>query len=62
MSENPDEGVVNANSMCHEVPNLAIIGASTFPNSGGYNPTGTVQAMAWRAGEYIAENFQSLTS
>lgn len=62
MSENPEEGVVNAQGMCHEVPNLAIVGASTFCNSGGYNPTGTVQALAWRTGEYIAQNFQSLTS
>ncbi len=62
MSASADEGVVDANCMAHEVPNLCILGGGTFPTTGGYNPTGTVQALAYRAGEYIGENFDSLSS
>jgi choline dehydrogenase-like flavoprotein len=44
------------------VPNLAILGGSTFPTAAGYNPTGTIEALAWRTGQYIAENFNKLTA
>ena len=40
------------------IPNLYVTDASVFPTSGGYNPTLTVQALAWRAAERIlAEQF-----
>jgi choline dehydrogenase-like flavoprotein len=48
--------------MSHEVPNLAILGGSTFPTSTGYNPTNTIEALAWRAGDHIVKHFKSLTS
>src|SRR5207249_4792844 len=39
-------------------PNLYLTDASVFPTSGGYNPTLTIQALAWRAAErMIAEHF-----
>ncbi|GAB4249860.1 MAG: GMC family oxidoreductase [Thermoleophilia bacterium] len=60
MSESADEGVVNGWGIAHEVPNLAILGASTFCTTGGYNPTGTVQATAYRTAEYIVQNFDSM--
>ena len=40
------------------IPNLYVTDASVFPTSGGYNPTLTVQALAWRAADRIlAEQF-----
>jgi gluconate 2-dehydrogenase alpha chain len=52
--------VVDKWCMSHEVPNLAILGGSTFPTSTGYNPTNTIEALAWRTGDYIAKHFKSL--
>jgi gluconate 2-dehydrogenase alpha chain len=42
MGDDPDENVVDRFGFAHEVPNLGILGASTFPTSGGRNPTETV--------------------
>lgn len=39
---------------CH---NVFVVGASAFPNNGGYNPTGTVGALALRAARAIRENY-----
>jgi choline dehydrogenase-like flavoprotein len=32
-----------------------VVGASSFPTSAGYPPTATIQALAWRAGDRLAE-------
>lgn len=37
----------------HGVPNLYVADGSAFPTSGGYDPTLTIQALAWRAAERI---------
>jgi hypothetical protein len=36
------------------IPNLYAIDGSIFPTSGGYNPTLTIEALAWRAAKRIA--------
>lgn len=51
MGDDPDSSVVDRDGFCHEVPNLGILGASTFPTTGGHNPTLTVQALAWRTAQ-----------
>lgn len=42
--------------------NVFVIGASSFTHNGGYNPTGTVGALAYRAAEgiekYLEKNEQ----
>ena len=35
------------------ISNLYVIDGSVFPTSGGYNPTLTIEALAWRAAEGI---------
>jgi hypothetical protein len=35
---------------------------ATFVSTGGYNPTETIQALAWYGSEYIAKNFGTLTA
>ena len=58
--DDPATSVVDEYCLTHDVPNLAIMGASCFPNTTGYNPTQTVQAWAWRSAEYIAQHFDTL--
>ena len=41
-------------------PTSAILGASTFPTSGGHNPTQQVQAMALRTARYLRRNWKSI--
>ena len=48
--------------VAHEVPNLAILGGSTFPTSTGYNPTNTIEALAWRTGDHIVKHFHAIAS
>jgi gluconate 2-dehydrogenase alpha chain len=60
MGDDPETSVVNRYSLAHEAPNLAILGGSTFPSTSGYNPTQTIQALAWMSAEYIAENFSDI--
>jgi gluconate 2-dehydrogenase alpha chain len=35
------------------VSNVFVVGASAFPQNGGYNPTGTVGALTYQALEAI---------
>jgi gluconate 2-dehydrogenase alpha chain len=57
----PETSVVDSFGFAHEVPNLGIIGASTFPTTGGHNPTLTVQATAWRTAQHLVDDFAQLT-
>jgi len=34
-----------------------VVGASAFPQNPGYNPTGTVGALAFKAAEAIRKNY-----
>jgi gluconate 2-dehydrogenase alpha chain len=60
--DDADNFVLDGYSMSHEVPNLAVLGGANFLNSGGRNPTETFQAMAWRTGDHIVKNWDSLKS
>jgi gluconate 2-dehydrogenase alpha chain len=62
MGTDEDSSVVDRWGLSHEVPNLAIMGASLFPTMSGYNPTETIFALTWRTSEYIAKNWKSLTT
>jgi gluconate 2-dehydrogenase alpha chain len=62
MGDDPQTSVVDKWLMAHEVPNLAILGGSTFPTSSGYNPTHTIEALAWRTGEHITKNWKAITT
>jgi gluconate 2-dehydrogenase alpha chain len=54
MGDDPSSSVVDRFGFAHEVSNLGVLGASTFPTTGGINPTLTVQALAWRTAEELA--------
>jgi choline dehydrogenase-like flavoprotein len=48
MGDDPRTSVVNQWGACHDVANLYIMDASTFPTSGATNPTATIMAVALR--------------
>jgi gluconate 2-dehydrogenase alpha chain len=47
MGSDPRSSAVNRYLQSWDVPNLFVIGASAFPQNAGYNPTGTVAALAY---------------
>ena len=50
MGADPKSSAVNRYLQSWDVPNLFVQGASAFPQNAGYNPTGTVAALAfWSA-------------
>lgn len=53
MGDDPGDSVTNAFQQSHEVPNLFVVGGGSFPTMNGYNPTGTIQALALRTADYI---------
>lgn len=53
MSSTPEDGVVNNYLQHWDAENLFVVGAGNFPSNGGYNPTGTVGALAYRCAEGI---------
>lgn len=55
MGEDPRSSVVDPWSRSHEVDNLFVLGPSTFPTSGGHNPSLTAQALAWRTAEHALQ-------
>lgn len=54
MGSDPDTSVVDRNGRFWGIPNLYAADGSIFPTSGGYNPTLTIQALAWRIAGGIA--------
>lgn len=54
MGADPDSSVVDAGGRFWGIPNLYACDASIFPTSGGYNPTLTIQALAWRIARGIS--------
>jgi gluconate 2-dehydrogenase alpha chain len=61
MGDDPESAVVDRFGFSHEAPNLGVLGASTFPTTGGHNPTLTVQALAWRTAQHLVDEWSSIT-
>ncbi|QFF98419.1 GMC family oxidoreductase [Psychrobacillus glaciei] len=55
MGANPDNSVVNNYLQHWDAENLFVVGAGNFAHNGGYNPTATVGALAYRAAEGIVK-------
>ena len=54
MGDDPAESVVDRYHRSHDIPNLFICDGSSLVTSGRGQPTMTIQALAFRAGEHIA--------
>jgi choline dehydrogenase-like flavoprotein len=54
MGDDPKSSVVDRHHRTHDVRNLFICDGSSFVTSGRGQPTMTIQALAFRAGEHIA--------
>lgn len=57
IGSDPNETVVNDYLQMWDAPNVFVIGASNFPQNAGYNPTGTVGALAYRAAGGIVNHY-----
>jgi len=54
MGNDPNKSVVDKNNRSHDVKNLFIVDGSSLVTSGRGQPTMTIEALAFRAGEYAA--------
>lgn len=59
MGSSPDASVLDPTGRFWGIPNLYVADGSVFPTSGGYNPTLTIQAMAWRTADQIIASGQA---
>lgn len=57
MGVSPADSAVNTYMQCWDVSNLFVVGSSAFPQNPGYNPTGTVAALTYRAAEAITSRY-----
>ncbi|HEV3223202.1 MAG TPA: GMC family oxidoreductase [Puia sp.] len=55
MSDDPKNGVVNADCKVHGIHNLFIAGSSCFATGGGANPTFTLVALSIRLADHLKE-------
>ncbi len=62
MGDNPETNVVDRWGFAHEAPNLAVVGGAVMGTSGSRNPTLTLQALAWRTAQHLADQWKSRTS
>jgi gluconate 2-dehydrogenase alpha chain len=58
MGSDPKTSVVNRYGQSWDVPNLFIIGSSTFPTMSGFNPTLTIQALAYMSADAIVNRYK----
>lgn len=56
MGTDPAKSVVDQYGRSHDVPNLYIYDGSVFVTSSGFNPTGTITAIALRSVEHLIKN------
>jgi len=57
MGADPQTSAINKYLQSWDVPNVFVVGASAFPQNGGYNPTGTVGALTFQALEAIKTKY-----
>lgn len=57
MGADPSTSALNPFLQSWDAHNMFVVGASAFPNNGGYNPTVTVGALAIRAAQAIHQKY-----
>ena len=57
MAPTPDRGVVNPCLQHWQLPNLFVLGASAFPNTGSANPTPRILALTYRTADALVDRY-----
>ncbi|WP_127145494.1 GMC family oxidoreductase [Pelagibacterium montanilacus] len=57
MGQSPADSVVNRYLQSWDLHNLFVMGAGAFPQNAGYNPTGTVAALAYWSADAIVNQY-----
>src|SRR5205085_6719517 len=57
MGSDPGNSVTNSYGQVWDTPNVFVTGAALYPQNPGANPTGTVAALAYRAGDAIRDKY-----
>lgn len=55
--DSPDNSVVNRYLQCWDVPNLFVVGASSFPQISSFNPTGQLGGLAYWTADAIKNQY-----
>jgi choline dehydrogenase-like flavoprotein len=58
MGNSPRDSVLNSYCQAHEVKNLFVCDGASFVSNPDKNPTLTINALAWRASDYLAEEMR----
>src|SRR5712691_8746742 len=58
MGSDPKTSVVNRYGQSWDIPHLFVIGSSTFPSMSGFNPTLTIQALAYMSADAIVSRYK----
>jgi gluconate 2-dehydrogenase alpha chain len=58
MGSDPSTSVVNKYSQSWDIPNLFLMGSSTFPSMSGFNPTLTIEALAYMTADAIVNRYK----
>jgi choline dehydrogenase-like flavoprotein len=58
MGDDPRSSALNRYCQAHEVKNLFVADAAPFVSNPDKNPTLTINALAWRTAEYLAEELR----
>jgi choline dehydrogenase-like flavoprotein len=58
MGDDPKRSALNKFAQMHQVKNLFVVDGSAFPSASEKNPTLTILANAWRATDYLADEFK----
>ena len=59
MGDDPQHSALNGFCQAHDARNLFVCDAASFVSNPDKNPTLTINALAWRASEYLAEALRS---
>jgi gluconate 2-dehydrogenase alpha chain len=58
MGADPRDSVVNKYGQTWDIPNLFVVGSATHPTMSGFNPTLTIQALAFMTADAITKKYK----
>lgn len=58
MGKSAKDSVLNGYCQTHEMKNLFVMDGASFASNPDKNPTLTINALAWRACDYLAEEMK----